>query len=320
MKKMTDGIYVLSVPLPFAPHEVNCYLLEGEKGFTVVDTGFYTKEAVHLWESALSGGIPVEKVVLTHFHPDHSGLVRWFKRQFDVPVVMSRRGYSELQNIHRKIHRLKERTDQPYLFFLMHGGPVLSEQATIDMFKQIYFEPDILLEDGQEVKLGNHVFESIATPGHSPDHLCFYNRSDGIMLIGDHVLNPITPIVSSWDEEAGNPLLDYFTSLDLIASYPVNLVLPGHGVPLGNLQGRVEEIKEHHRQRLRQMTNAIEENGSSADHVCRHVFGHTLHLPQYAFALAETIAHLTYLESVGNVEIEVNDGKIIFHRRLSLVY
>jgi glyoxylase-like metal-dependent hydrolase (beta-lactamase superfamily II) len=320
MRKLTDSIYQISIPLPFAPHEVNCYLVEGEKGFTVIDTGFHTKEAMELWEGILSQGVPVEKVVLTHFHPDHSGLVRWFKHRYGVPVVMAGKGYEELQNIHHKIQRWNTMSDLSNPFFLMHGGPCLSEQATIDMFNGIRFEPDELLEHGNEIRLGDDTYEAIATPGHSSDHLCFYHRSSQILFIGDHVLDPITPIISSWDDDSGNPLKDYFDSLNRIASYSVDKVLPGHGVPFENLQGRVAEIKEHHRLRLQQMEEAVQNNGSTADEVCRSVFGDHLSLHQHAFALAETISHMNYLESLGKLQFELNNGKIIFHRRVSLVY
>lgn len=44
---------------------------------------------------------------------------------------------------------------------------------------------DQTLSDGQEVLLGDGVFEAIFTPGHATDHLCFYNEGDGILFAGD---------------------------------------------------------------------------------------------------------------------------------------
>ena len=51
------------------------------------------------------------------------------------------------------------------------------------------------------------------TPGHSPGHLCFYEREKRVILTGDHVLPTITPNVSLHPQQMGNPLGDYLASL-----------------------------------------------------------------------------------------------------------
>ena len=79
--KITDDIYQLVVRFPFGMREVNSYLIKGEKGFTVIDTGSYAKESIDIWEQTLSSGVKVEKVVLTHAHPDHIGLAGWFQER-----------------------------------------------------------------------------------------------------------------------------------------------------------------------------------------------------------------------------------------------
>src|SRR3990170_48919 len=73
--------------------------------------------------------------------------------------------------------------------------------------------PDVEVEGG-EVIGGSLRLEVVWTPGHSPGHICLYDRERRILFSGDHVLPVITPNVSllrSMGE--GNPLADYVASL-----------------------------------------------------------------------------------------------------------
>lgn len=77
----------------------NCYLLKGEDGYTVIDTGMYSKKAIRLWEEILETGYKIEKVVLTHVHQDHIGLAKWFQQEKGVPIVVANLSYGEIKNI-----------------------------------------------------------------------------------------------------------------------------------------------------------------------------------------------------------------------------
>ncbi|MCB1262168.1 MAG: MBL fold metallo-hydrolase, partial [Acidimicrobiales bacterium] len=90
------------------------------------------------------------------------------------------------------------------------------------------------------------------TPGHTADHLCLFDPTEGVLLAGDHVLPTITPHISGMIE--GDPLARYVESLDRIASFDdIRLVLPAHGQPFTRLVARVGEIKAHHDDRLEQL-------------------------------------------------------------------
>src|SRR4029077_8268085 len=82
------------------------------------------------------------------------------------------------------------------------------------------------------------------------DHLCLYDPVEGVVLSGDHVLPTITPHISGVDG-AGDPLALFFDSLDRMTKLEdVNIVLPAHGHPFHDLNGRVDAIKLHHDERL----------------------------------------------------------------------
>ncbi|MFB6140944.1 MAG: MBL fold metallo-hydrolase [Halosimplex sp.] len=46
---------------------------------------------------------------------------------------------------------------------------------------------DHAVADGESVRLGDHAYEALHTPGHKDDHLCFYAAGPGVLFAGDLV-------------------------------------------------------------------------------------------------------------------------------------
>lgn len=313
INRMTDQIYQLKVPIPYDMGHVNCYLIKGEDGLTIVDTGDYTEEAIMLWTKVLSEDIPVKKLVLTHCHPDHVGLAGWFQKQFNMPVWMSANSYEELLRVRTSFEEQKSSTSHSSLLYL-HGLPTSTNQDNeFNRVKSYEFEPSHLFEDHEEIQLGDTIFETIWTPGHSPDHFCFYNHQNWILLAGDHILNDINPIVMS-QSIGDNPLKDYLHSLDKIKEYPTRFVLTGHGEPITNLSRRIEDMKIHYQKRWKQAYESILEQGSSAYQVSQIIYGKELSLHRSMSAFIQTITNLVYLESIGNVKMEQHGGRVYFYQ------
>ena len=87
------------------------------------------------------------------------------------------------------------------------------------------------------------------TPGHTPDHLCLFDRSTGLVLSGDHVLPTITPHISGLTT-AADPLAQFFASLDRMRALGRAGRATGARPSVVDLDGRVEAIKHHHEERL----------------------------------------------------------------------
>ena len=70
---ITDDIIQVRIPLPYALNIVNCYLLRGEAGWTLVDTGLNTAPARAQWKTAFHrldiSPADIEKIILTHNAP-----------------------------------------------------------------------------------------------------------------------------------------------------------------------------------------------------------------------------------------------------------
>ncbi|QRG70147.1 MBL fold metallo-hydrolase [Brevibacillus choshinensis] len=311
--QVAKGIHQLSIRFPFGMRQVNSYVIEGSKGVTIVDTGSCAEQSMDIWKSALPMGTKVEKVLLTHAHTDHIGLAKWLRERYDAPVLLSRLGYEEMQKFHTRLKEYKGDESVDYPYFLQHGGPAISEKALLEQVDADFFEPDELLEDEQEIVLGDFLFESIWTPGHSPDHFCFYDRSNGVLLAGDHVLNDISPLIPIWSEEEGNPLRSYFQSLDKIVRLPVQIALPGHGSMIQDLPARVAELRIGHEQRMQQILEGVAAGGSTAGEIAKVVYGLEKLSIRHMAEFLMTLSRILYLESEGRLRAEKVEGKVRFH-------
>jgi len=305
LTEVADGIHKLVIKFPKGMGEVNCYLIEGKNGYTVIDTGTDSIESKAGWKKVLSSGIVIEKVVLTHTHQDHIGLAKWFQQEVGVPVIVSNLGYEEM-----KEKRVLHSRDRLNNLFIRHGGRSLPNKLNEDA--PIYdFEPDGFFENHQHLQFGEELYEAIWTPGHAPDHFCFYNENKKIMIIGDHVLNKINPVIGLWSGEEENPLIDYFLSLTELEKYPTAITLPGHGDLIYDLQARINELTAKHKHRLQQVLQSVTNESKTANQICHEVYG-TVNIILNLSSFMATLTRLLYLESIGKVERQELDGIIKF--------
>jgi len=84
--------------------------------------------------------------------------------------------------------------------------------------------PHVLLRDGDTVKMGDEDFEVIYTPGHSSDSVCFYNRTQGVLFVGD---SPVLTASATGTYEQG-----FLVALGKICARDVRQIYFGHGDPV----------------------------------------------------------------------------------------
>src|SRR5919198_1556032 len=87
--QVAAGVRWLRMPLPFALDHINLWLLEDGPGWTIVDTGYAMPRTKELWEQIFShglNGLPITRVIVTHYHPDHIGLSGWLTERWQVPL------------------------------------------------------------------------------------------------------------------------------------------------------------------------------------------------------------------------------------------
>ncbi len=305
LTEVAEGIHKLIIQFPGGMGEVNCYLLKGPNGYTVIDTGTDSEEAKERWKQILASGIIIEKVVLTHTHIDHIGLAKWFQQEVGVPVIVSNLGYEEMQKRRDTLRRNRINN-----LLVKHGGQALPDPKKDDSF--IYdFEPDGFFENQQYIQLGEELFEAIWTPGHAPDHFCFYNRDKKIMIVGDHILQKINPVIGLWSGEEENPLQDYLMSLQTIKKYPTKIALSGHGGTIDHLQDRVNALTAQHQHRLHQVLQSVKNDSKTAYQICIEIYG-TENIILNLSAFMATLTRLLYLESIGKVGRRESEQEVLF--------
>ena len=153
--------------------------------------------------------LPVAAVA-THVHWDHIGghqyfpefyahsaEISWLEGQFPLPLGMVR-------------EMVLDRCDPPADF-------------SIQNYELFQGTPSRVLGDGESLDLGGRRLEVLHTPGHSPGHMCFFERETGYLFTGDLVYkDELFAYYPSTDPAA------YLASMERVADLPVKRVFPGH--------------------------------------------------------------------------------------------
>jgi glyoxylase-like metal-dependent hydrolase (beta-lactamase superfamily II) len=317
VREVAPDIYQVRLPLPFALNHVNCYLLRDEEGWTMVDTGLDQPNVRAAWHEACTllelEPQQIQRIVLTHMHPDHFGLSGYFQHLTNAPVYLSARERELAQTVWMEDGWRPELVAE---YWRMGGIPndvrgVISDQTERLRYMTMPHPHEIAtLEAGEIVHMGGRDFLAIHAPGHSDGQLIFYSAADQLMLCGDQVLKSITPNIGLWPSTEADPLGRYLESLNELMALPVLLALPGHGsVMTTEWQARLCALEEHHRVRLEETRRAVE-GGATALEVSRRLFNYgKLSEHEVRFAVAEAMAHLDYLARRGVITFSDNGAR-----------
>lgn len=138
------------------------------------------------------------------------------------------------------------------------------------------------------------------------------------MVSGDHVLFDITPNINYWPG-FDCPLKHYLANLEKVKNFEVALVLPGHRRLMNDLKKRVEELQQHHQQRLNEIIATLQEGEKTAYEVTPKISWsiksrdwEDFPPAQKWFAFGEALAHLLFLQDEGKVTTHSREGKIYF--------
>jgi len=305
------GIEKITIDLPFRLDHVNCFLAEGEEGYMMIDTGLNDKNARAVWKETLKNK-KVAKLVLTHLHPDHTGLAGTLQQFTDADVMMSEADAVALDQIWTdeaipKLLNDYKKADVPEQ--LIDGIVSILK----DFRSAVTPTPNVnhYLEEGERIEIGKEQYEVIFTPGHSDGLVCFFNEDRNVLLSTDHILPKITPNISYWYYGKQNPLQDYEDSLHKIKRLDAEYVIPSHGEPFYDANRRIEEIWAHHLERFEQTLEAIKEPATAFE-ACESLFKKELSVYDYQFAIGEAIAHLEYLRHKGECDREMEAGKWLY--------
>jgi glyoxylase-like metal-dependent hydrolase (beta-lactamase superfamily II) len=344
--EVAPGVLRMQLPvmLPGLGH-VNCYALSDDQGVAIVDPGLPGPDSAQALTARLAdaGYEPrhVHTVVITHSHIDHFGganvfaragarvvthraFQNWWDPSPDVELDPHEPGAEPAEpvastNGHDRHHRPHDagaaavELTSPWsgerLRTPMEEEKIRAYQASDpDFFRAP--DPTKRLADADVITLAGREWVAVFTPGHTPDHLCLLDPANGVLLSGDHVLPTITPHISGIGA-GSDPLARFFVSLERMHDLPpVRTVLPAHGHPFTDLDGRVDAIRLHHEERLAVLREAMARLGpaSVVD------LSHELFKPRSwgGMAESETFAHLEHLRLAGDATRTEEAGLLIY--------
>jgi hydroxyacylglutathione hydrolase len=157
--------------------ETNCYLIYDSETLeaALIDVG----DAIDtLLQQIVANGLDVEYILCTHGHIDHVYAVPAIREMFpDARTVIHRLDYTDLWTQGEWV----EANMDPETLAWMKSDPDINKFFDFD--PATFGEPDILIEEGQELPLGHFTIRVIHSPGHSPGSVCYL--VDGKLFSGD---------------------------------------------------------------------------------------------------------------------------------------
>ncbi len=318
--QIIPGLYRIGVPLPGNPlKELNSYVFKTQQRNLIIDTGFNQPECLAGLRAGIDElGLDMDQtdIFLTHLHSDHTGLAT----QIASPNSRIYMSTADKESLDHSLHDAASYWGGLEQIFLQEGFPPdeLAVVAKANPGKRFSPPPSLtctLVADGDIIQIGDFKLECIATPGHTPGHMCLYLREQKIMFSGDHILFDITPNISIW-LALPDPLATYFESLKKISAYDVSLCLPGHRASSTQFQERVTALLDHHANRLNNVMDIVRaQPGITGYEVAKKMQWDirtkdwtTFPPGQKWFAVGEALTHLTYLTGKQTLRKTFLDG------------
>jgi endoribonuclease LACTB2 len=250
-------------PGPFTGPGTNTYIIGTGRRPLLLDTGI----GVAKWAENLPRGLrelanteELERIVLTHAHQDHIGGVKDVVRMFGRLEVVKK----------------PWPTSGPDA---VAGAPITS------------------IDHGTVVATEGATLNAVFTPGHAPDHLCYYLSEEKALFTGDVILGAGTTVIP---DETGD-LGQYMNSLRRLLDLDVERIYPAHGPVIHNARQKISEYIAHRELRERQIIGALRDGPLEVIAIVKRIY---TDVPEFLHpAAAQSVrSHLRKLLNEGQVE------------------
>ena len=195
-----ENIYSIFVPLPGNPlKNLNAYLIKSESGRNLlIDTGFRQDECRQALLAGLDElGVSMENtdIFLTHMHSDHTGLAAELAAP-ETRVYINREDGDRLESF--RVAKNTLRMEEYSMLGFSREEMDFLQDSPMRKFSSVKKAEFTHISDGDTLEYGGRRLRVIETPGHTPGHVCLYDRENKVMFLGDHVLFDITPNITTW--------------------------------------------------------------------------------------------------------------------------
>lgn len=187
--------------------ETHCYLLNGSERSLLIDTGLGIS---NIYDEVIKLTDKPVTAVATHIHWDHIGGHEFFPDFYAHGAELNWLNGEFPLTMEQIKDMVVDRCDLPEGF---------------DVNSYVFFQgnPTRVLKDRETIDLGDRIVQIVHTPGHSPGHMCFWEKERGYLFTGDLVYkDTLFAYFPSTDPES------YLNSLKIVSALPVKNVFPAH--------------------------------------------------------------------------------------------
>lgn len=176
------------------------------------------------------------------------------------------------------------------------GAALVGRVSEDDRHQDLTFQPDVPIEDDEQVAGEGWTLRAIRTPGHVDNHVCYLLEEEGMVFAGDHIMNGSTVVIVP----PGGNMSHYIASLKRLLDYDVRYVAPGHGDLISDCRGEVEKLIRHRLMREAKVVAALTDSPISMDDLVVRVYDDVDPI-MHEWAKLSLLAHLIKLEEEGRV-------------------
>jgi len=324
--EVAPGVLWIRIPLKMALDHVNVYALDDGDSWTIIDTGLNTKATREVWQGLMAGPLgakPVARVVMTHHHPDHVGLIGWFMREHGATLTAPRVAWLMARMLTLDVETSP--TQEAIEFRRSAGMPadLLEKYATERPFNFGDIVAPIpvgftRIGEGDVISMGGRDWDVRMGNGHAPEHATFWSRDDNLVIAGDQIIASISPNVGVYPQQPNeDPLGDWIEACERLAEHARedHLVLPGHKLAFTGLPLRMKQMIDNHSGALVRLLAWLEQPRTA--HECfAPLFKRQIDAGTYGLALVEAIAHLNHLYLRGDVtRTRRDDGAWVYQAK-----
>jgi glyoxylase-like metal-dependent hydrolase (beta-lactamase superfamily II) len=306
------GIHRIAVPTPFAVGRVNVYLIEDDP-LTLVDAGPNSGSSLDVLERELAARgrsiAELERIVVTHQHIDHIGLVQILAARSGAEVVALDRLVPFLEGYREEA---AAEDDFATATMLRHGisEEVARALASVSLAFRAWgagAKVTRALHDGESLEFAGRSLEVLFRPGHSATDTVFHDPARRLLIGGDHLLGAISsnPLISRPGAGEGGErrraLIEYLDSLRQTREMDLEMVLPGHGDPIADHRMLIDRRLALHARRADKILALVASRPRSAHDIAQALWGD----------IAVTQAFLTLSEVLGHTDILLAEGRVV---------
>lgn len=279
MKEVYPGIFLIKEVGRFKTLKppVNIYLIPGRNGI-IFDAGYGDKKTIRKVQKELKAlkttfdnmgqDFNITRILISHSHPDHFSGLKRLRKYLDLKIVLTK-DQSKLIMDKKKYHEAFDGDSYEDYLIIKSGlrgkmrsifERLLSHFIYRFVYRMTFIDQiDEIIEDETQIRINGEIWEVIASPGHSSDHISLYNEEKGILISGDNILLSIT----TWLGPPDSDIEAYINTIQRIQNLPqLDIILPAHGNIISNPNQRIKEILDHRKERATQTLQIINENKS----------------------------------------------------------